>query len=420
MESPKDNKNFDQLIVKTSNNDEISIEKATYLDSLYIKKYKEVLLNKDNIFNSNISRLFGLSNLMTFSEINKLKGQGYLYTSRISPETYSKLKKDGSCSTIIIDSKGIKEHVGYNELDTSKLQALKSISLGMKAMSFVSGEYYLSQINNQINEINKKLEELIKIHHNENIGKLFATRKTLSDISNRMSLDSIDLNSIRSCKKTSDEVFQEYFYSLNSKQEDVRNLKNEKEIISKIDDINFDMSLAFEANKLSLMCQIVEVTSRLKLESQEEIVEELINQLKIDYEDSLYANISNQLQKLENSINYKLEEFQFKKKMFTEKIDKFGSITPGIGYGLLASLGLKTIAIVKENMDSSSILKSKNTVHSSIDFTSEAIEKIKADDQLDEIIENVLDLKNKKSTILYIPVDEYGEERIFIATEENQ
>ncbi|WP_010007031.1 hypothetical protein [Leuconostoc fallax] len=94
------------------------------------------------------------------------------------------------------------EHAGFTNVSlNSALNPAMVLQGGMQVMSMVSGTYYLHQLNNQIKEIDQKLEELINIHHDSNIGKLIASGKGLSEISNRKHVDLADISAIREFKK---------------------------------------------------------------------------------------------------------------------------------------------------------------------------------------------------------------------------
>ncbi|MGO3608397.1 MAG: hypothetical protein ACTIOL_01455 [Enterococcus sp.] len=113
------------------------------------------------------------------------------------------------------------EHFGFTQVTASSaINPAMVLSAGMQVMSMVSGTYYLNQINSQIHQIDKKLEELVQFHHDEKVGKLKASRYGLSEIASREIVDIADINAIRSYKKTLQEIQEEYSYRLNREVND--------------------------------------------------------------------------------------------------------------------------------------------------------------------------------------------------------
>lgn len=197
------------LIVSNTIGDELSLEKVTD-DKLEAKKtYREVFVSDLSLMTGNISQtaLQVANQGMTLAQIAKQAPNG-LFTATANPANLSKFA-NGTTTTMVRDASGcLVEHAGFAEvgLRSSMMNPAIYLSAGMQAMSAVSGTYYLKEINDQITELDAKLEELHRFHHDTSIGRLIAARKGLSEITNREFVDTTDLSAIRSYKKTADEI----------------------------------------------------------------------------------------------------------------------------------------------------------------------------------------------------------------------
>lgn len=222
------------------------------------------------------------------------------------------------------------EHFGFTQVTASSaINPAMVLSAGMQVMSMVSGTYYLNQINSQIHQIDKKLEELVQFHHDENVGKLKASRYGLSEIASREIVDIADINAIRSYKKTLQEIQEEYSYRLNREVNDfVPDKKNDEK---KLENMNFQLSIAFEASKLSLFAELIELGTRMKIGGQSELVEGLTSQLENNYKNSLYLNIDYAANNYYKIIKSKYQKEKADKQNNNNKIEQVVNFVPALG-----------------------------------------------------------------------------------------
>ncbi|MGO2566012.1 MAG: hypothetical protein ACTH8E_09520 [Brochothrix thermosphacta] len=368
------------------------------------KKYKEVFFSKASLVTGNIlqSGLQIGNQALTMSSIAAQAPNG-LFTSTVNANTLS-IFKDGTISTIVRDPSGkISSHAGFTEVGVAGIvNPAMLLSVGMQAMSMASGVYYLNQINNQIAKIDNKLEELLKIHHDVNIGKLRAVKRGLSEIAKRNNVDLVDVHAIRNFKQTAEEVYEEYVYSLHRKENELGGLNSiEVDIIG---DLNFYITVTLEANKLSLFADLIEIGTRMKIGGQSIMIIELTEQLKENYQNSFYMQIDDAVTNIYLSIDNRLNEIFDSKKNTTKKIEEFGKY--------LAPLQTKGGTYFKNKSDNKKNNQLKNDTEVSLDSLISNIEISKKSESIDNLVSNIIKLPTEEKEILYITNE--GNQRIFV------
>lgn len=287
-------KEINEIVVSNPIGDELSLEKVTDDKLEAKKKYKEVFVSDLSLMMGNVSQtaLQVANQGMTLAQIAKQAPNG-LFTATVNPATLSKFV-NRTTTTMVRDASGhLVEHAGFAEVGLrASMNPAIYLSAGMQVMSAVSGTYYLKEINDQITDMDAKLEELLNIHHDTNIGRLIAARKGLSEIANREFVDTTDLSTIRNYKKTADEIHEEYIYRL----------KRQENEDKKLSDINITILIAFEANKLSLFAELIEIGTGMKIGGQIDIINGLTSQLKQNYANSFYHNNELEVEKIYSMI----------------------------------------------------------------------------------------------------------------------
>lgn len=310
------------------------------------------------------------------------------------------------------------EHAGFVEVGLSNaINPEMILSVGMQVMSMVSGTYYLQQINSNITKMDSKLEELLNIHHDMNVGKLIAARKGLSEIVTRQYVDLVDINAIRNYKRTADEIFEEHAFRWHRKENELFAEKDPKKE-EKISDIIFLRTIAFEASKLSLYLELIEIGTRMKIGDQIEIITGLLEQLKQNYKNSFYYNFEQEFKKLhltrqeQTSRELKDKEGKFYKSnyiisnVYTQK--KYEIFLVGLSKGVFA---LKCYNDVQKTKKKITIEQDK------FNAVKMEIMKNKTDDGIDDTIHDMIQLLYTESEILYIPSQNGILQRVFIPAE---
>ncbi|MDB1653535.1 hypothetical protein ABQE22_10825 [Enterococcus durans] len=265
------------------------------------KKYREVAFsNVNNVSGKlvNASMPF-IQQSFTINQLAQAAPNG-LFTTSVSPEKLSKFA-DGSYSTMVRNAaKKLVGHQGFVEVtDVIKANPMVAISASMQAMALVSGQYYLHQINAQMESISERIDELINYHHDEKIGLLLTVKDRLLKIASKQNADDHDIGEIRTLLKDAKNVYEEYRVRLLRQLEELEDFKSkaffEKDKLSaleeKIQDINFTMKIVYEADQLSIQAELSEIAIRMKLGEKNLVIQELTEQMKEHYDTSFYLTV---------------------------------------------------------------------------------------------------------------------------------
>lgn len=397
--------------------DELSLEKIQDHQLSEHKKFKEIFLPDLSLVGGTVSQsLLQVSNqAMTLADIAKKAPNG-LFTATQSQDMLKKFN-NGTLSTMVQDENGkIVEHAGFSQIDlTRSVNPAMVLSAGMQAMAAISGTYYLKKIDSQIETVNKRLEEIVSLHHDKNIGILMATKKGLSEISRREYIDAVDLNAIRNYKKSVDEIHEEYIYRLQRIKTEFDTMKKIKIEEEKIDDIDFTITIAFEANKLSLLAELIEISMRLKTTDQMNIISSLTTQLQANYENSFYCNVENRIQDVfstkitENEASLLTKNEKHKKAV---KDLKETNLFNNPKY-LLAEVGVKTAIVLKQKNDVVKIQKEINSKDKKIKAILENVMENQKNIEFETIIQEITTLPQKEHELLLVPTSS-NQQRLFI------
>lgn len=386
------------------------------------KKYKEVFISDFSLISGNVSQAaIQVANQgITLAQIAKQAPEG-LFAATANPANLSKFA-NGTTSTMLRDASGhLVGHAGFAEIGLNvSVNPAIILSAGMQALSAISGTYYLHEINTQIKNLDTKLEDLINIHHDTNIGRLVAARKGLFEIASREFVDTVDLSDIRNYKKTADEIHEEYTYRL-KRQVDELNKKNNKKIEEKKHkDIYFTMSIAFESDKLSLYAELIEIGTRMKIGGQTEIITGLTTQLKQNYSRSYYRNIDSEVEKTYSIMQQRSsKELNEKNMEFEESLDKFTDLSIWTRFGVLPEIGMRMAVAGKAKFDVNKVKAKVELENQNLNTAKNGLREKKESDGIDRIINEIVELENKEKEILYIPA-ENNKQRIFVLDENEQ
>lgn len=263
-----------------------------------------------------------------------------------------------------------------------------------------------------------KLEELLNIHHDTNIGRLIAARKGLSKIASRTFVDTTDLSIIRSYKKTTDEIHEEYTYRLERLESELNIEIDSKAEGKKLGDINFTMTIAFEAGKLSLFAELIEIGTRMKVGGQIEIIDGLSRQLKQNYENSFYHNIDLEVEKVYSMRQQRSNNELFdKNKKYEKSLEKLTDSHIFTGWGILAEIGIRAGVAFKSKNDINKAKEKIELENKNLSTVKRDMKQGKENDRIDNIISEVVELPYKEKEILYIP-NENNKQRVFVPIEE--
>lgn len=194
-----------------SYNSEIKFEKINN-PQYKLKQYYELtqsiisqLASTGAIIGTQVGTLCKVSDLMN----NASNG---LFTATVPLEKLMAYE-DGTVSSIIKNGGKIVSHEGFSEITSNALKVTKITSLltiGFQAMAFVSGQYYMHQINKKLESIDSKLDSVLFNHLAEKKGQLEYCYNRLKQISLHEIPDSNDLSDLREITKTSGMIYHEY------------------------------------------------------------------------------------------------------------------------------------------------------------------------------------------------------------------
>lgn len=287
-----------ELIIQDENGQQLLFERPK--SEMGMTKYQEVL-SEGTMIGGHMAQgaLPALGQAQTLAEIQKLAPNG-LFTATADKAVLSHFA-DGTYTTMVRDSGNhLVANAGFQEVgQLNKINPAIAVGVGMQAMAMISGQYYMTQINSQLEGINKSLERLVDMHHDEKIGVLQNAQKRVAEITKRDVIDIADINEIRDIRNRIGEVYQEYETRLSREFKGTVDFKSDKWLVKNrvggysevVDDLNFTMRVCAEADKLRLQTEVAEIAIRMKVDNKDPMIPELYSQLKSNYEDSLVKKL---------------------------------------------------------------------------------------------------------------------------------
>ncbi|WP_217265812.1 hypothetical protein [Enterococcus silesiacus] len=254
-----------------------------------------------------------------------------------------------------------------------------------QAAAAISGQYYLHQINVQLDSISEKLDELIDYHNDERIGLLLTVKERLLKIANKQNVDIHDIGEVRALMKDSLNVYSEYRVRLSRQCDALANFEPKvffvKDKITaleeKIKEINFTTKIVYEAEQLSIQAELSEIAIRMKLGDKIALIQELTNQMKEHCDSSFNSTIA----------EFIIDEYR---PIVRERYRKFGE---------------------KYLLKHPERLEQINNLVSLSELTS-------MDSNIGELSQKLILEQNKKQEILYLPSEDLVSQRIFVALDE--
>lgn len=390
------------------NTNEIVLNKICDLDDINEKTYREIYSPNFSFISKEI-----VSNGLELSDqilkLNKIAEQAPngLFTVNVNPVKLSKFA-DGTITTMVRDETGkLIRHEGFHKIDfPSFLSGPMIIKTGMQIMSAVSGTYYLHQINNHFNHIKTQLDSLIERNDEEDIGELLSSAKALSKIMEQKYIDFADLYDIRSYKRAIDNIYEKHLYSL-------KNMDTKEDISV----ICFKLRIIYEANKLFLFAEAIEIILRMKANYEINQINERIIQLEKNFDESFYLNYKSVINDLYYSRKNKNNNlFNSGKNELNNTIEKALDYTSLIRFGPIGVFPDITYRLFNVNHKRLKLNKISNTIVLENEKLNNLLVDIiqdKNNNEIDSFIKSVINQKNIEQKVLYMPVND-NECRIFL------
>lgn len=243
---------MDDILMNLQNSADFSITPCEAFDkSSYTK------LNSDSAYNTQMSALLGqIPHLTAASALNNayiLKFPDGL------PHTLMKLHQGGYASTIIGDNGRI---VGTSSLYPLEFQGM--MYNAFSAMSAVSGQYFLKEINDELRIINTKLDDILSFLHGEKKAELMAeisfVKYAYNNYSSIMSHGDQRIATIASLQESRKIAMKDIDFYLNSLESNTK--KKDKgfgDLCDIVDDGLRDTSSIEMARQLYVISGILEV-----------------------------------------------------------------------------------------------------------------------------------------------------------------
>lgn len=348
------------------------------------QKYQEIL-EKTTAAGSRVLQgaLPSLAQKQVLAEI-KAQAPNGIFTTKINPKELSKFS-DGTYTTMVRDlGNNLKGHEGFRRIELPFGNLAAVTGLTMQAMAMISGQYYLTTINSQLESI----EKLIEFHHDEKSSDLLTAQDRLVNITERSHVSEADLNEIRNILDDTLKVYYEYKNRLdrqytkilNSDLNGWRNKDKINSLRSELSDMNFTFQMCYEANKLSLQAGLSEIAVRLKMGTSYNDIEEYFESFRCNLKDSFYKQAQNNISELYLPIFSKAK-------------------------------------LILKNNESVRFLSSntQKELMSINDFFRQVNRRLDNKDTV-ELAENMMLSYEKSREILYVPTDDPERSRVFIAT----
>lgn len=336
--------------------------------------------------------------LLTFSELAKKAPNG-LFTASTSVDNLTKFK-DGSYSTMVRGANGqIQKHAGFIEVKgvVGGVNIADLLSVGMQAMSIASGMYYLHEINTQLDSLNEKVNEIIRIRDDEHIGMLKSINKIIIEISNKEEVSDLDLAQLRRQREKASEIFEARFETYQRRRKE--NLNNLKKIEKSILEINKDTYILYQANRLELSAQLIEIFLHMKNNVSERNIKQQIKQFKNNYNNSFISTLPEEIlvdrdrisgifEKKINLVRSKNKHFKIDPKTPWFKRDPFEGIAD-------------LIVRKSENKKINSLLEEKEKIVSKQNQQSEEYRLLNEKENFEAVIQK-LELPQIRGEVLFI------------------
>lgn len=369
-------------------------------EELQNKKFYKVDLSEKNFVNGQLLNL-GLNiskKSITFSELAKKAPNG-LFTASTNIENLTQFK-DGSFSTMVRDANGqIQQHAGFVEVKgIGGVNIADLVSVGMHAMSFASGMYYLHEINMQLNALNGKMHELMRIRDDEQIGILKSINKIIIEISNKEEVSDLDLAQLQRQREKASEIFEARFEIYKRRRKE--NLNSLKKIEKSILEINKDTYILYQANRLELSAQLIEIFLYMKKNNvSERYIKQQLKQFKSNYNNSFISTLPEEIlvdrDRISGIFEKEINLVRSKNKHF--KIDPK---TPWFKRDIFD--GMADVVVRKyEDIRINNLLKEKEKIVSKQNQQSEGYRLLNEKENFEEVIKN-LELQQMRGEVLFI------------------
>jgi len=251
--------------------------------------------------------------------ISKLNPNG-LFTATVNPDLLTRfkdLKNLDTLTTMIHGKNGIIAHAGFKETSPKVFQPMALFQIA----SFVTGQYYLNGITNQLNIVSAKIDKLIAYRKFEKRGRLLQAEKELKELIGKSYPSSEDIIQLKSIRRETGSIKEEYSVEFRHSVENPTNVaassthSRAKELVGNALDFTHTCDIISTAEELEYLSIVAELGLRIKIMTAggggERQVFELLDTIeKWDKKNLFFAHAETQVKVYFNSVIKKIAELK--------------------------------------------------------------------------------------------------------------
>lgn len=292
-----------EIVVVNRSGQGLTLSRPDTKTALSTKQYQEITARGSAIGANLIQGAMpALAEAQTLAQIAKAAPNG-LYAAT-APLSELMKYADGTVGSPVLSGSGISGHAGFQPIDlTVALNPAVVVAAAMQAMAMISGQYYMVKISKQLDMINRSIQSLIDLHHDQNIGRLRSVENRMREIAGKKHVDDTDVIALQSGLGHAESVLMEYSTRLERLAEPgkiadipVRRMRSHLSAAKELQklraniegpglDLLYSCQICIYANRLMLESKKVEFATRLKTGEPEKAIESF-DEFKIMYDKS--------------------------------------------------------------------------------------------------------------------------------------
>lgn len=285
-----------ELISDQNPADNLRFERADESDG---KLYKEIIMSGASTaggFGAKVGSAVG-QQVFTMHQLALLAPNG-LFTATTNPSMLTRFA-DGTVSTMVHGNKGIVANFGFEQVQgISMFNPAMIINVGMQGMALISGQYYLKRLNDRMEKLDSKVDELLQYQKAEKIADLKHGWEIMRKMSARENADSHDIERIMRIIDDFGKVYEQYKIMAEQKYRELKRFSGEggtaearlEEYRLELLKLQEYLEICFIADQMRLKAQMAEIIIRQRIDLRDPKIPELREELISDLENSFSCN----------------------------------------------------------------------------------------------------------------------------------
>lgn len=370
-----------------SNNQELEVLNeiviGTAEESIILNRIPELELNENWSVLSNDKSADFFSQVTGASAIagSTMYASSGLYKATVSPEKLM-VYNNGTTSSITLNGKSFSNHAGFVKAGAEVFTPL----LAFQFTSFVTGQYYMNGINNQLQAIQKGITQLLTLHHNERIAKIKSITIKLIEFEKNNFFTPEDFVTLNNINMELSTIRYEYLLAAQQQLQSKLFPKKDGKNSSKKNNLSISNLSKAEELKIGTLKMLNELTAEFKALAENSGTTSFLGSVK-----STFENSGNKVEELAKKINESEFFFFIKAALEAEKLLQYSQLIQ-----LKANVSYKNpdenrIGKIRQLYKSICNYNSKNdSINSEVDYVLKTLKK-----ELTTVINNY-----KENTIL--------------------